>query len=119
MERWTGLDWTGMVEWNGMEWNDYLKGVTSLVPRPSLDLPAFDACNIYIKSWEIERDPGDEAIKGDYFWRVRADQTKTQIFVPANIKLNSYNMHYRVLKFVDPVPGKINRHVPAKLINKI
>jgi hypothetical protein len=35
---------------------------TSLVPRPSLDLPAFNVafvCNI--KSWEIERGPVDEA----------------------------------------------------------
>ena len=36
----------------------------SLVPRPPLDLPAFNvvplfACNI--KSWEIEKGPGDEA----------------------------------------------------------
>ena len=27
MERWNGLDWTGMVEWNGMEWNAESNGV--------------------------------------------------------------------------------------------
>jgi hypothetical protein len=33
--------------------------VVSLVPRPSLNLPAF---NVARKSWEIERGPGDEMI---------------------------------------------------------
>ena len=39
----------------------------SLIPSPSLDLPAFNvafACNI--KSWEIERGPGDEARLGAF-----------------------------------------------------
>jgi hypothetical protein len=37
---------------------DTIGGAASLVPRPSLDLPAF---NVARKSWEIERGPGDEA----------------------------------------------------------
>ena len=41
----------------------------SLVPRPSLDLPwqllmSLFECNI--KSWEIEREPGDEATYTSY-----------------------------------------------------
>ena len=70
---WTGLDWTEMVEWNGMEWNDYLKGVTIASSLGPLSISQLLMRAIYTLKAGRSRDPGDEAIKGDYFWRVRAD----------------------------------------------
>ena len=61
--------------------------VASLVPWPSLGLPPFYvalfACNI--KSWEIERGPGDKAI--------------IMVDTPMGYK-NSYHAHSRSMAFI-------------------